>query len=79
MTPIFIQEGSFGGPLIYENKQYVSPNQVRSDLRKKVSAKHNTRQEQNAARFAKKGELGIRTGGTKPKADALDTKALFAQ
>lgn len=29
LTPIVILEGSFGGPVIYENKQFISPNQVR--------------------------------------------------
>lgn len=33
LTPIVILEGSFGGPVIYENKEFVSPNQVRADLR----------------------------------------------
>lgn len=33
LTPIVIQEGSFGGPIIYENKEFVSPNQVRSEIR----------------------------------------------
>lgn len=29
LTPIVILEGSFGGPVIYENKEFISPNQVR--------------------------------------------------
>lgn len=33
MTLITVLEGSFGGPKIYENKQYVSPNVVRSQLK----------------------------------------------
>ncbi|KAL9034044.1 MAG: hypothetical protein Q9214_007227, partial [Letrouitia sp. 1 TL-2023] len=33
LTPVMVQESSFGGPIIYENKEYVSPNQVRADLR----------------------------------------------
>jgi ribosome biogenesis protein BRX1 len=28
LTPIVILEGSFGGPVIYENKEFISPNQV---------------------------------------------------
>ncbi|OJJ43236.1 hypothetical protein ASPZODRAFT_154709 [Penicilliopsis zonata CBS 506.65] len=35
LTPIVILEGSFGGPVIYENKEYVSPNQVRREIRMK--------------------------------------------
>ena len=30
LTPIVILESSFGGPVIYENKEFVSPNQIRS-------------------------------------------------
>ncbi|KAF2999168.1 Ribosome bioproteinsis protein brx1 [Neopestalotiopsis sp. 37M] len=79
LTPIIIQEGSFGGPILYENKEFVSPNQVRSDLRKKSASKHNARAEQYIERLAKKGDLGLRTNGGKDVApDALDTRQLFA-
>ncbi|KAI1780605.1 Brix-domain-containing protein [Hypoxylon cercidicola] len=79
LTPIIIQEGSFGGPILYENNQFVSPNQVRADLRKKKASKHNARAEQYVERLAKKGDLGLRTsGGKRAPVDALDTKQLFA-
>lgn len=79
LTPIVIQEGSFGGPIIYENKEFVSPNQVRADLRRGKATKHNARAEQYVERLAKKGDLGLRTHGGKPApVDALDTKQLFA-
>lgn len=79
LTPIVIQEGSFGGPIIYENKEFVSPNQVRSEIRLKKAGRYNARAEQGIERLAKKGELGLRTSGgrTLPK-DALDTGELFA-
>lgn len=35
LTLITILEGSFGGPKIYENKEYVSPNFVRAQLKQK--------------------------------------------
>ena len=35
MTPIIVFEGSFSGPVIYENKEFVSPNVARR-LRKKA-------------------------------------------
>ena len=41
LTPIVIQEGSFGGPIIYENKEFVSPNQIRADLRRSKATRHN--------------------------------------
>ncbi|KAL7624475.1 Ribosome biogenesis protein brx1 [Parahypoxylon ruwenzoriense] len=79
LTPICIQEGSFGGPIIYENKEFVSPNQVRADLRRNKATRHNARAEQFVERLAKKGDLGLRTsGGKQVPVDALDTKELFA-
>ncbi|KAI1004327.1 Ribosome biogenesis protein [Podosphaera aphanis] len=79
LTPIVIQEGSFGGPIIYENKQFISPNQIRSELRIKKAGRYNSRAEQNIESLAKRGELGLRTdGGKKLKKDELDNTVLFA-
>lgn len=79
LTPIVIQEGSFGGPIIYENKEFVSPNQVRRDLKMTRAGKFSRRSEQETERRAKKGDLGLKSqGGRKMPADALDEKALFA-
>lgn len=79
LTPIVIQEGSFGGPIIYENKEFVSPNQVRSDIRQKKAGRYGQRAEQGIERLAKKGELGLRTsGGRTMPVDELDTAMLFA-
>ncbi|TVY67487.1 Ribosome biogenesis protein BRX1, partial [Lachnellula suecica] len=74
LTPIVIQEGSFGGPIIYENKEFVSPNQVRSEIRTKKAGRYNQRAEQGVERLARKGELGLRTtGGRRAPVDELDT------
>lgn len=78
LQPIIIQEGSFGGALLYENKHFVSPNQVRSDLRRKTASKSNTRAEQNMDRLSKMGTLGLRTDGDRKPADELDPRVLFA-
>lgn len=79
LTPIVIQEGSFGGPIIYENKEFVSPNQVRSEIRLKKAGRYNQRAEQDIELLAKRGELGLRsTGGRTMPVDALDVKQLFA-
>lgn len=79
LTPIVIQEGSFGGAIIYENKEFVSPNQVRSDLRKGKATRHNARVEKTAERIARRGDLGLRSdGGVRLEKDELDTKMLFA-
>ncbi|CEP64241.1 ribosome biogenesis protein BRX1 LALA0_S10e05710g [Lachancea lanzarotensis] len=37
MTVILILEGSFGGPKIYENRQYVSPNVVRAQAKQQAA------------------------------------------
>ncbi|KAM3565742.1 hypothetical protein MY1884_000051 [Beauveria asiatica] len=80
LTPIVIQEGSFGGPIIYENKQFVSPNQVRADLRRSKASRHNARVEQTVGRLSRKSDLGLRTNGSKQKmaGDDLDKRKLFA-
>lgn len=79
LTPIVVLEGSFGGPVIYENKQFISPNQVRSEIRLKKAWRYNKRAEQVIERKAKKGELGLQTsGGMKITRDELDTAELFA-
>ncbi|ROV92013.1 hypothetical protein VMCG_09554 [Cytospora schulzeri] len=80
LTPIIIQEGSFGGPIIYENKQFVSPNQVRSELRRKKAGRRNVRADQATESLGRKGELGLRTNGDPRKVaqDALASKAVFA-
>ncbi|KAF2854404.1 ribosome biogenesis protein-like protein Brx1 [Plenodomus tracheiphilus IPT5] len=79
LTPIVIQESSFGGPIIYENKEFVSPNQIRSDLRKSKAGRFNTRTEAQRDRKAKHSDLGLTShGGRKPEKDPLSDKVLFA-
>lgn len=79
LTPIVIQESSFGGPIIYENKEFVSPNQVRREVRIARAGKYSRRSEQETERKTKKGDLGLKsTGGTKRAPDELDEKMLFA-
>jgi ribosome biogenesis protein BRX1 len=78
LTPIVILEGSFGGPVIYENKEFVSPNQVRSEIRLKKAGRYNQRAEQGIERTAKKDELGLRTNGWQKPRDELDSADLFA-
>ncbi|KAK0940968.1 Ribosome biogenesis protein brx1 [Friedmanniomyces endolithicus] len=78
LTPIVILEGSFGGPVIYENKEFVSPNQIRSDLRRTKAGRYNTRAEGTLERKVKKRDLGLRTGEGRREVDELDEKVLFA-
>lgn len=79
MTPIVILEGSFGGPVIYENREFVSPNQIRAELRLRRAGKYSRRSDQGVERQLKKGELGLQTNGgrQKPKSE-LDDSVLFA-
>ena len=78
LTPIVILESSFGGPVIYENKEFVSPNQIRSDLRLSKAGRYNKRTEQGLESRSKKGELGLRTGVGKREVNELDEHVLFA-
>lgn len=78
LTPIVMLEGSFGGPVIYENKEFVSPNQIRSDLRRKKAGKYNTRAEGTIERKAKRRDLGLRTGEGVKEIDELDDRRVFA-
>lgn len=79
LTPIVVLEGSFGGPVIYENKEFVSPNQVRSEIRLSKAGRYNRRSEQGVERKVKKGELGLRSeGGRRKETNELDDSVLFA-
>lgn len=79
LTPIVIQESSFGGPIIYENKEFVSPNQIRSDLRKSKASRFNRRAEAQRDTLLKHQELGLTShGGRKKEKDPLSDNVLFA-
>ncbi|RJE19935.1 ribosome biogenesis protein BRX1 [Aspergillus sclerotialis] len=74
LTPIVILEGSFGGPVIYENKEYVSPNQVRREIRMGKAGRYAHRRNTDTERVAKKSKLGF----GEENQDALNTKKLFS-
>jgi ribosome biogenesis protein BRX1 len=57
LTPIIIFEGSFSGPVIYENKEYVSPNVVRSLKRKAEGSKYAGRK-QAEREYERRGQQG---------------------
>ncbi|EED21654.1 60S ribosome biogenesis protein Brx1, putative [Talaromyces stipitatus ATCC 10500] len=75
LTPIVILEGSFGGPVIYENKEYVSPNQVRRDIRLEKASRYAQRRDVQTDHEVKKSALGL--GKESRKRDALDTREVF--
>ncbi|GAM90861.1 hypothetical protein ANO11243_089070 [Dothideomycetidae sp. 11243] len=79
LTPIVIQESSFGGPIIYENKEFVSPNQIRREVRMAKAGRYNRRTEAGTDRKVRKGDLGlVSEGGVKRPRDELDDRELFA-
>lgn len=78
LTPIVVLESSFGGPVIYENKEFVSPNQIRSDLRRGKAGRYNERTEQGEDRRGRKGDLGLRSGQGEREKDELSDGVLFA-
>ncbi|MCJ1336467.1 Ribosome biogenesis protein brx1 [Bachmanniomyces sp. S44760] len=80
LTPIVILESSFGGPVIYENKEFVSPNQIRSEMRLGKAGRYARRSEQEVDGRAKMGDLGLKTGAPRRKRDGdeLEAAALFA-
>ena len=76
LTPIVILEGSFGGPVIYENREYVSPNQVRAEIRLQKAAKHARRRGDMVDRNSKRGNLGL--DRARRKTGPLENSVLFA-
>lgn len=70
MTVILILEGSFGGPKIYENKQYVSPNVVRAQMKQQAANAAKDRAEAAVKRKIKLRENVL-------AADPLSNEALF--
>ncbi|OAX84026.1 hypothetical protein ACJ72_01602 [Emergomyces africanus] len=78
LTPIVILEGSFGGPVIYENKEFVSPNQVRREIRLRKASRFATRNIGQTDRTVKRSGLGLTTEGRENRRrDPLETKEVF--
>lgn len=70
LTLITVLEGSFSGPKIYENKQYVSPNFVRAQLKQQAADQAKSRSQAALERKIKKRNQVL-------KADPLSNDALF--
>lgn len=70
MTLITILEGSFGGPKIYENKEFVSPNFARAQIKAQQAAAAKERSDAALQRQIKKRESVL-------KADPLSESVLF--
>ncbi|KAI8987247.1 Brix domain-containing protein [Mycotypha africana] len=53
LTPIRIFEGSFGGPTVYDNPEFIHPNFVRAAIRKEKLEKYSIRQKNMSEREAR--------------------------
>jgi ribosome biogenesis protein BRX1 len=73
LTPIIMFEGSFSGPVIYENKEFVSPNVVRSLKRKAEGSRYAGRKVAERER-EERGQLGWKS----KKPSELGEATLFA-
>ncbi|EXJ91454.1 hypothetical protein A1O3_00002 [Capronia epimyces CBS 606.96] len=76
LTPVVILEGSFGGPVIYENKQFVSPNQLRRETRLRHAGRYASRQGGAQELAVKRKALALDSGATRRTA-GLDDAKLF--
>jgi ribosome biogenesis protein BRX1 len=76
LTPVVILEGSFGGPVIFENKQFVSPNALRAETRLKRANRYASRRAGVEDMAVKRKNLGLNTGA-KRKRSAIDDAELF--
>ena len=76
LTPVVILEGSFGGPVIFENKQFVSPNALRMETRTRRANKYASRRGGAEELAVKRMTLGLNTG-SKRKRSAIDNAELF--
>ena len=76
MTPIVILEGSFGGPKVYENAEFVSPNTVRATLRQKIAHRAGGRDMARTKRSVKKQE--VHREQREAKAGEINDATLFA-
>lgn len=72
MTIILVLEGAFGGPKIYENKQYVSPNVVRAQQRQQAAESARSRAQAAIDRKIKRREAVL-------AADPLSNEVLMKE
>lgn len=62
LDPIRVFAGSFGGPTLYNNAAYVSPNDVRSAKKRKAGFKFEDRQDAKKIIRGKKAEPAVPRG-----------------
>lgn len=62
LNPILIFSGAFGGPVIWENPGYVSPNDLRAASKRQEASKYSNKVAKRAARRVHKAENAIPKG-----------------
>lgn len=75
LTPIIVLEGSFSGPVLFENREFVSSNQLRSEARIRRAGKYARQRCEAEERVIKKGSLGL--ANSKKKMTKLNNSLLF--
>lgn len=71
MNIICVLEGSFGGPVLFENREFVSPNTVRRMEKRRQASRYADRHQKQVERKSRKAHNRI-------EADDLDDRVLFA-
>lgn len=59
MNPIRIFRGSFGGQTLFQNPEFVSPNEIRAMLHKRKNTTYVQRKESEKKRKVRKEELVV--------------------
>lgn len=73
LNPIRIFEGSFGGPTLFQNPHYVSPNDLRHLMRKRGAQKYMSRIQAKKSLEMRRGQPSYETD---PTDDVLDRKSV---
>ena len=75
LTPVLVLESAFGGAKIYENRSYISGNQVRSLAKAEKAQKLARRERGHADRRNRKDMLGLTNG--KKQLDSMQNSSIF--
>jgi ribosome biogenesis protein BRX1 len=73
LTPIRIFEGSFGGPTVFENSEFISPASVRASAKREAGQKYRQRRGEEEERDERKKRTREEAGE-----DELSRKKVFA-
>ena len=77
LTPITVLEASFSGPVLFQNREFVNPNQIRSEARVRRAGKYARRRGEAEERAIKRGSLGLNQNG-KSRKSMMENSVLFS-